>query len=88
MVAVGFFNACCVGGRPEVVGAKADVLEKPVGEELISRNFSGFETCLAYGAPLLKGAVQLAHPACLSLLWCRGKLAAELQRGAVSSLIP
>lgn len=29
MTAVGFFRACWVGGSPEVVGAKAEVLEKP-----------------------------------------------------------
>lgn len=29
MMFVGFFITCCVGGSPEVVGAKAELLEKP-----------------------------------------------------------
>ena len=38
MTLVGFFITCCVGGSPEVVGAKAELLEKPAGQEEQAEN--------------------------------------------------
>ena len=40
MTAVGFFKACCVGGSPDVVGARAEVLEKPADKKYFSLRIS------------------------------------------------
>lgn len=51
MMLVGFFITCCVGGSPEVVGAKAELLEKPAGQEEQAENSTApkmYERITAY----------------------------------------